>query len=167
MKRQIWLRQLMGFAIASLLGTVLHFLYVWLGEAVWIAPFSGVNESTWEHMKLLFWPMLLYAVVESFFFRLRADFWCVKARGILTGIILIPVLFYTYNGVIGTSPDFVNIAIFFVSVALSYVYETKQFKKGTAPCNKNAAIGTLLIIATLFAIFTFFPPSLEIFVSPV
>ncbi|MBR7099452.1 MAG: hypothetical protein IKC59_08555 [Clostridia bacterium] len=81
MKRSIGLWQLFGFAVTSLLGTLLHFLYEWLGEAVWIAPISGVNESTWEHMKLLFWPMLLYAIAESFFFRDRKDFWCVKLRG--------------------------------------------------------------------------------------
>ena len=68
MKRTVWLWQLFGFAVTSLLGTVLHFLYEWLGEAVWIAPFSGVNESTWEHMKLLFWPMLAFAAFERLFF---------------------------------------------------------------------------------------------------
>ena len=124
MKRSIGLWQLMGFAVTSLVGTVLHFLYDWLGEAAWIAPFSGVNESTWEHMKLLFWPMLLYAIVQSFFFRDREDFWCVKLRGTLLGLGLIPVLFYTYNGVIGKSPDWINVTIFFVAAALAYLYET-------------------------------------------
>ena len=128
MKRSIGLWQLMGFAVTSLAGTLLHFLYEWLGEATWIAPFSGVNESTWEHMKLLFWPMLLFAVVQSFFFHNRKEFWCIKLRGILLGLITIPVLFYTYNGVIGKSPDWLNITIFFVSAVVSYLYETRQFK---------------------------------------
>ena len=120
MKRSIGLWQLMGFAVTSLAGTLLHFLYEWLGEATWIAPFSGVNESTWEHMKLLFWPMLLFAVVQSFFFRDRGDFWCVKQKGVLLGLALIPILFYTYNGVIGKSPDWINIVIFFLSAAMAY-----------------------------------------------
>lgn len=54
MKRSIKLWQLWGFAVTSLGGTLLHFLYDWLDKPAWIAPFSGVNESTWEHMKLLF-----------------------------------------------------------------------------------------------------------------
>lgn len=112
MKRSIGFWQLIGFAVTSLGGTLLHFLYEWLDEAVWIAPFSGVNESTWEHMKLLFWPMFIYAIVQSFFFRDRENFWCIKLRGILLGLVLIPVIFYTYNGVIGKSPDWFNIAIF-------------------------------------------------------
>jgi hypothetical protein len=127
MKRSIGAWQLMGFAVTSFVGTLLHFLYEWLGKSVWIAPFSGINESTWEHMKLLFWPMFIYAAVQSFFFREREDFWCVKLRGIIAGLILIPVIYYTYNGVIGTSPDWMNIAIFFISAAATYIYETRLF----------------------------------------
>ena len=167
MKRSIKLWQLMGFAVTSLLGTLLHFLYDWLGEAVWVAPVSGVNESTWEHMKLLFWPMFLYAVVQSFFFREREDFWCVKLRGILMGIILIPILFYTYNGVIGRSPDWINIAIFFISGATAYLYETRLFVMDRLYCkNKKGAIAVLCVIAFLFILFTFRTPEIGIFKDP-
>lgn len=167
MKRSIGLWQLMGFAVTSLGGTLLHFLYDWLGGPVWVAPFSGVNESTWEHMKLLFWPMLIYTVVQSFFFRDRRDFFCVKTRGILLGLVLIPVLFYTYNGVVGKSPDWLNIAIFFISAAIAYIYEARLFKKEKICCNSpKAAIAVLAVIAVLFVVFTFYPPSLEIFRDP-
>ena len=167
MKRSIGLWQLWGFAATSFLGTVLHFLYDWLGGAVWIAPFSGVNESTWEHMKLLFWPMFLYAIVQSFFFRERGDFWCVKLRGTLLGLVLIPILFYTYNGVIGHSPDWINIAIFFISAAIAYLYETKLFKNEAITCkHPKLAIGALCVIALLFVIFTFATPELAIFKDP-
>lgn len=167
MKRSIGLGQLLGFAVTSLGGTLLHFLYEWLGEAKWIAPFSGVNESTWEHMKLLFWPMFLYAIVQSFFFRDREDFWCVKLRGILLGLILIPVIFYTYNGVIGRSPDWINIAIFFIAAAIAYIYETRQFKSSTTTCkNPKLAIALLCVIAVLFVVFTFATPEIAIFKDP-
>ena len=157
----------MGFAVTSLAGTLLHFLYDWLGEAKWVAPFSGVNESTWEHMKLLFWPMLFYAIAQSLFFSDRADFWCVKLKGILLGLSLIPILFYTYNGVIGRSPDWINIAIFFICAAIAYIYETKQFHKGAVHCkNKWLAIGVLCVIALMFVIFTFKTPRLGIFLDP-
>lgn len=167
MKRSIGPWQLLGFAVTSLGGTILHFLYDWLGEAAWIAPLSGVNESTWEHMKLLFWPMLLFAIVQSFFFRDREDFWCVKLRGILLGIILIPVIFYTYNGVIGRSPDWINIVIFFVCAAIAYIYETRLYNTNRLSCRspKWAKI-TLGAIALLFVIFTFLTPEIGIFKDP-
>ncbi len=157
----------MGFAVTSLFGTLLHFLYEWLGETALIAPISGVNESTWEHMKLLFWPTFIYAAVQSFFFRDREDFWCIKLRGILLGITLIPVIFYTYNGVIGKSPDWINIAIFFISAAATYIYETRQFNNGTAVCKKRGyALLSLCLIAALFIVFTFLTPELAIFRDP-
>lgn len=166
-QKSIGLWQLMGFAVTSLVGTVLHFLYEWLGDAVWIAPFSGVNESTWEHMKLLFWPMFLYAIVQSFFFKEEKSYWCIKLKGILFGIILIPILFYTYNGVIGKSPDWINIAIFFISAAATYIYETKLFKDENAGCKMpKLAIAALSVIALLFVIFTFATPEIGIFKDP-
>ena len=167
MKRSIGLWQLWGFAMTSFWGTVLHFLYDWLGGAVWIAPLSGVNESTWEHMKLLFWPMFLYAIAQSFFFKERGDFWCVKLRGTLLGLALIPILFYTYNGVIGHSPDWINIAIFFVAAAIAYLYETKLFKDEALTCKRpKLAIGILCAIALLFVVFTFATPEIAIFKDP-
>ena len=167
MKQKIRLWGLWGFAVSALLGTLLHYLYEWFNESIWVAPISGVNESTWEHMKLLFWPMLLFGIVQSFFFREREDFWCIKLRGILIGLALIPVLFYTYNGVIGKSPDWVNIAIFFVSAAIAYIYETRLFLSERIRCRSSRlAITALAVIALLFVVFTFKAPKLGIFLDP-
>ena len=166
MKRNAGLWQLVGFAVSTLGGTLLHFLYDWLGGAAWIAPLSGINESTWEHMKLLFWPTFIFAIVQSFFFRDREDFWCIKLRGILLGIGLIPVLFYTYNGVIGKSPDYINIAIFFISAAVAFIYEAYLFKCGIPCKGKTSPLLILAGVALLFVIFSFVQPPLAIFKDP-
>ena len=166
MKRSIGLWQLTGFGVTALGGTLLHFIYD-LTNSVLTAPFSGVNESTWEHMKLLFWPMFIYAIVQSFFFRDRDDFWCVKLKGILRGLVLIPILFYTYNGVVGRSPDWINISIFFISAAIAYIYETRQFNNKTTVCKSSKiALTILYIIAILFVLFTFVAPEIGIFKDP-
>jgi hypothetical protein len=159
----------MSFAVTALGGTILHFLYDWLGQAMWVAPFSGVNESTWEHMKLLFWPSFLFAILQSFFFREREDFWCIKLRGILTGLILIPVLFYTYNGAIAPSPDWLNIAIFFLSAAAASLQEARLFlaESTSRPgVSKRVAAAVLWGIGLLFILWTFFPPTLGLFRDP-
>jgi len=167
MKRSVGLWQLFGFAVTVLGGTLLHFLYEWLGEAVWIAPISGVNESTWEHMKLLFWPMLFFAVFQSFFFGKVEDFWRVKLKGILLGITLIPVFFYTYNGAVAKSPDWLNISFFFISAAGAYVFETRLFKSERTQCSsKKSSIAALTVIALLFVLFTFLTPKIGIFRDP-
>ncbi len=168
MKRNIHIWQLIGFVAVSIGGTLLHFLYDWTGST-YAALFSGINESTWEHMKLLFFPLFLFAVVEYFFVgKDYENFFCVKLRGTLLGLLLIPVIFYTLRGVIGTTPDFVNISIFFVSTALVFLYETKQFREGSKPgCPTRWAIGGLCLIAVAFWIFTFNPPEIALFRDPV
>ena len=167
MKRTVWTWEFFGFAVTSLMGTLLHFMYEWFDNAIWITPFSGINESTWEHMKLLFWPMFIYAIVQSFFFKDYEDFWGVKLRGTLLGLGLIPLIFYTYNGVIGKSPDFINIAIFFVSAAVAYIYETRGLKTPTeAKKFQKLSFAILCVIALSFVIFSFYQPDLEIFKDP-
>ena len=167
MKRSISLWQFLGFGVTALGGTLLHFLYEWLGKSPWIAPFSGVNESTWEHMKLLFWPMLAFAAAQSLFFGERKSFWCVKLRGILLGLLLIPVLFYTYNGAIGKSPDWINIAIFFVSTALAFLHLSHLLiRPPAAALSPVLPLTALALLALAFVLFTFLPPPLALFRDP-
>ena len=167
MKRQIWISEWIGFGVTAAGGTLLHFLYDLLGGAAWIAPLSGVNESTWEHMKLLFWPMFLFAIVQQRFYGDKRDFWCIKLRGMLTGLTLIPILFYTYNGVIGKSPDWINITIFFLSAAVAYLYEARLFYNKRLICPHPAgAFSLLCIIALLFILFTFRTPTIGLFRDP-
>lgn len=44
------------------LGVLLHFLYGWLPNPL-TALFAPVRESLWEHVKILFWPLLLAGFV--------------------------------------------------------------------------------------------------------
>lgn len=167
MKRDISLWQFAGFALTSLGGTLLHFLYDWTNESVLIAPFSGVNESTWEHMKLLYFPLFLFALIQSRFFKEYENFWCVKLVGILTGLALIPVLFYTYNGVFGKSPDWLNIAIFFISAAMAFLLETRLLKKDSLSCKRPCLAFVLIcLIGVLFVVFTFATPEILLFQDP-
>ena len=168
MKQRSVLWQWTGFAVATFGGTILHFLYDWTGGSILISPFSGVNESTWEHMKLLFWPLFLFAVVQRLFFRDQENYWCVKLAGILLGLILIPVLFYTYNGVFGKSPDWINIAIFYISAALVFLFEWRAFQKDRLPCrNPWLAFAALCLIGVMFVVFTFVPPQIPLFRDPI
>ena len=167
MKRSVSLWQLWGFAVTALGGTLLHFLYDWTNKSLIVAPFSGVNESTWEHIKLLFWPMFLFAIVQYFFFKDRDNFWSIKLFGTLVGMILIPILFYTYNGVIGRSPDWINITIFFVAAAVAYITETYLFKRDPAWNRGKLSFFVLVLIALLFLVFTFYTPEIALFKDPV
>ena len=167
MKRDISLWQLGGFSFTALAGTLLHFLYDLTGESVLAAPFSGVNESTWEHMKLLYFPLLIFALIQSRFFKEHKDFWCIKLIGTVIGLAFIPMLFYTYNGAVGKSPDWLNIAIFFIAAGAAYTYELYAERRGKLPrISARGAALILFAVAIAFVIFTFITPPLEIFKDP-
>ena len=167
MKHTFSLWQLAGFALTTLGGTILHFLYDWTGGSILIAPFSGVNESTWEHMKLLFWPLFLFALIQRLFFKGQENFWCVKLVEILLGLTLIPVLFYTYNGAFGKSLDWINIAIFYITALLVFLFEWWAFKKNWLQCkHPRLALVGICLIGMLFIVFTFAPPQIPLFQDP-
>ena len=128
MKRNVFLFEFAGFVLATALGTLLHFVFDWTG-AYALAPISAVNESTWEHMKILFFPMFLLAIAQSVFFKDYDGFWWVKLIGILVGVVSIPVLFHTVNGAFGKTPDWLNVIFFFLSAGLGYFVEYLLFKR--------------------------------------
>ena len=167
MKQRSILWQAAGFAAATFGGTILHFLYDWTGGSILVSPFSGVNESTWEHMKLLFWPLFLIALVQRRFFREQENYWCVKLAQILLGLTMIPVLFYSYNGVFGQSSDWINIAIFYSTAALAFLFERWAFKQNRHCKSPQLAFAAICLIGVLFAVFTFAPPQIPLFRDPV
>ena len=167
MKQRSILWQAAGFALTTLGGTFLHFLCDWTDGSILVAPFSGVNESTWEHMKLLFWPLFLFALVQWLFFREQKNSWCIKLAEILLGLVLIPVLFYTYNGVFGKSPDWINIAIFYITALLVFLFEWWTFKNDRLQCKyPRLAFASICLIGALFVVFTFAPPQIPLFQDP-
>ena len=167
MKRSDFWWQAGGFAAVTLLGTILHFLFDWTGECTIVAPFSAVNESTWEHMKLLFWPLFFLTLVQVPF-RAHPNYWGIKLSGALTGLLLIPILFYTYNGAIAKSPDWLNIAIFYISAAAALSLEYWAFRKcPSKDPHPIIAIAAFILLALFFVLFTFYPPHLPIFQDPI
>ena len=169
MKRSLSFWQLVGFVFTSVVGTLLHFLYEWTGESVIVGLFSAVNESIFEHMKLLFFPMLLFAFIEAKYIGEEYDnFWCAKLVGILVGVGLIPVIYYTYTGIFGVNADWFNIIIFFITAAISYMVETRIMESDRCSfIQPNLAKFILIIIAAVFIVFTFFPPKIPLFEDPI
>ena len=167
MKRNLLLWQFGGLTFATALGTILHFLLNWTGW-VFVAPISAVNDSTWEHMKILFFPMLIFALIQYPFFKEEAPgFWWIKWIGTLIGVGAIPILFYTYNGAFGKSPDWVNILFFFLAAGIGYYVEGVLFRKGFAPRLSFIPICLLVATAVAFSVFTFAPPQLPLFQDPI
>ena len=155
----------MGFIFTGAGGTLLHFLYDWTGQNPVVGAFSAVNESIWEHMKLLFFPMLVFSFIEySRVGKEYANFWCVKLLGTVLGMLAIPALYYTYTGALGIQADWFNIAIFYIVAGLVYWFETKWLQQGKTRCSKpKAAMGMLLLFGVIFVMLTYCLPNLPMF----
>ena len=168
MKKSLSSWQYTGFIFTAIAGILLHFAYNWSNQSPLLAPFAAVNESIWEHMKLLFFPMFVFALIENHFWGSEYDnFWCVKLIGITLGLLLIPTLYYTYTGAFGIMLDFINITIFFLTTAIVYSVETRIFESGhTCRISSRTAFIILCLIAFIFVVFTFFPPQIPLFEAP-
>ena len=82
--------------------TLLHFVYEWSGSAVIVGLFAPVNESVWEHIKLLFFPGLLFSVWDYFHASRRpASFLPARTAGLTAGMVRHSLLFYAYTALLG------------------------------------------------------------------
>lgn len=156
-----------GIIFVLITGSIAHFIYDWSGENALIGFWVPINESIWEHMKLCFFPMLLYSFYMIY--KLEPDYPCISSSsmfGVLLSTFLIPVLFYTYSGILGANYAIFDIGTFIVSVIISFVAVYKL----TLSC-KVASYETLfklliLILAMCFFIFTYHPLNIGIFAEP-
>ena len=170
MRRKLFFWELGGFLFVGVLGALLHFVYEWSGGSVLAACFSAVNESTWEHMKLLFAPLFLFSVVQVCLLgRNYPNLPAVRALSALTGVILIPVLFYTYTGILGRSVDWANIAIFYLADLAALALDFRLLSRGKFSSRWMQLLGLAALwgLAFLFVWCTFRPPSLPLWRDPV
>ncbi len=165
MKKSLKLWQIGGFVFTGTAGVLLHFLYDWSGQSIIVAPFSAVNESIWEHMKLLFFPMFVFALIEyKLIGKKFENYWCAKLVGTLTGLLLIPIIYYTYTGSLGVKADWFNVIIFFIAAGAGYCLENLLLKNNFNFCKSSfIAFIILCLIAVLFVVMTFVQPEIPLF----
>jgi len=158
---------IIGAIFTVILGTISHFVYDWTGGNFLAGLFFPVNESTWEHMKLLFFPMFIYTLIAGKW--MEEEYPCIynaMFTGILVGLVLIPTIFYTYTGVLGFNVDWLNIALYVVSVLAAYYVVYRVAQKCTGKDSKVLRY-VMYALVLAFMIFSVYPPSLGLFVSPV
>ena len=165
-------KKLRNYIIFSLvfefiLGTLLHFTYNLSGNSLFVASFSAINESTWEHLKLVFFPMLITTIIGLIYLgKTRPNILCARTFGMVTSMFFMVTFFYTYSGVVGNNYAIIDIISFFVSVSLgeyvSYKILTSYFK-----CKDKASITVLIVLLVSFILFTYITPELGIFKDPV
>ncbi len=167
MKKNLFGITLAGIVFVTLAGAFLHFVYELSGNTFIAGLFCSVNESTWEHLKLLFFPYLLYAVVEFFLLKREGIFFS-KAVGACAGMFFIVAFFYTYTGVIGRNFAPLDVASFTAGVFVAFFTDYKMIKTDRFKAFSLNLAGILyfIIMAVLFFVFTVYPPDIPLFEPP-
>lgn len=149
-------------------GTLLHFVYGWSGENRLVGLISPVNESVWEHTKLLVIPVTVVGVLEMVLLHdVRRIAWATLAEAIL-GAMAILAVFYTYTGALGVGPILWVDITSFVLVVAGGQWLHRRVLLSSASAVPPAAISllALLMLLVLYAIWTVTPPDLPVFQAP-
>lgn len=162
--------QIVETVLIIILGVILHFLYDWTSKNKFVATFSAVNESTWEHLKLAFFPILLFGIVDFIFVRPYTNNVVLATTiALFSSITMITMLFYVYLGVLGKNIDIINISIFVIAVIISkYI----SFRIMLMPNFENIyyillSAYFIYLTAFCFVVFTFAPPKINLFRDPI
>ena len=162
-------KNITAIIVISLFGVLGHFLYEWTNENTVIGLFFPVSDSIWEHLKLIFFPSAIFFAFEYLLSEEKPQNYISSAiKGIFCGMISVVTLYYTFTGIIGKNIDFVNILIFFVAVIVTVssrnkaIFENRCFSMG---CNA-VIIGIFILTAFFFMLWSYNPPSLNIFMPP-
>lgn len=158
-----------GCLATILAGIILHDLYDLSSHSLWVGLFSATNESVWEHMKLVFFPLTAYFLFEII--RLGKKIPALStasAWGILSGTFVIPVLFYTYTGILGRHVLAVDIAIFLLGILLGFYVQDRIVRRESfhaLPPAEDPFLpwGLVILTCLCFFVFTFRPPDLPLF----
>jgi hypothetical protein len=160
--------ELTGIAFIFFTGSAFHFIYEWSGYRKIVALFGAVNESTWEHLKLAFWPGLLFAFLEYPFIGNQVkNFWAGKSVGLIAMPTIIVIIFYSYTAIFERNYLAADIGSFFVAVALGQLLSYTVMTSSHLPqITRWLGILTIVALTICFSLFTYFPPRVFLFKDP-
>jgi hypothetical protein len=161
--------ELAGTVFIVIIGTILHFTFELSDNQPVVGVFSAVNESVWEHLKLGFWPALVWALIEYRYIKKSTNnFFFAKTVGIYIIPIVIPILFYSYTAVLGESVLAIDILTFVVAIIVGQLvsYKLLTYRELPDMLNKISLVA-LVLLGVAFVLFTFYPPHMPLFRDPV
>ncbi len=150
--------------VASLLGSAMHFLYDFF-PSFFTALISPINESPWEHLKLLYFPTLLAAFYLTRSAKCKCCLWSAFFLASLAMPLFLLATYYTLVH-FGLDSTAVDIGLFFVTMFLGF-YLAYRLRES----EKLASIGgyllmLLILYGAALVLFTFAAPDLPVFRSP-
>lgn len=158
-----------GIFVVCILSIPLHFLYGWLGENPIVGMFTPINESIWEHLKLVYWPLLIwwalgYAIAGK---KINWPKWLVAGTtAILLSMVIITSWYYVWTGGLATESSIIDIGSLFLAVPIAQLVGIHIYRV-LKPGKFYSILACLLLLAFagMFIYFSFSPPELPIFIS--
>jgi hypothetical protein len=161
--------EIAGVIFIIAFGTTLHFWFAWTDYWRPMALIAAVNESTWEHFKMAFWPGFLFALIEYRFLKEDShNFIFAKFTGLLAMPIITVILFYGYTSLTGTHLLWVDVIIFILSIVggqwVSLILLTRL--GDTQPKLQVLGISGLAVMVAAFSLLSYFPLKNFLFEHP-
>jgi hypothetical protein len=150
-----------------MVGAALHFTFELSGNNPIVGAFSAVNESVWEHLKLAFYPTLLFSLIEFIpLHRVANNFVFAKTASVYLMVGIIPAIFYSYTAFTGESIFAVDFSSFIFAVIIGQILSYKLLTYRSLS-RKLIPISLVLfvILLVMFVVFTFYPPQVQIFMD--
>ena len=116
--------EILGLVFSIIVGTIGHFLYQWSNNNNFIGFLFSKDESVFQHLKLGITPIFMWTIIEFFTFNFSMLFFA-KFVSILAFVFTSLFLYYGYKFVIKKIILFLDILIFYISLAGSYIVSIK------------------------------------------
>lgn len=149
---------------AAVLGCGLHFLYDILPNAL-VAVFAPINESPWEHLKLLFWPTLIAAGVLAWKSRNREGTW---SAFFLAELVMPLALLSVFAALVATGADSVvaDILLYFLTMFGGFFLAYRLRNNGTVERFGGFLLMFVILYGSMLILLTFAAPDAALFRSP-
>ena len=160
---------LIGIPVLFIIGSMMHFLYGWTGNNEFIGFFAPVNESIWEHIKLIELPIIawwcLYCMIGGASGQLDYDKWLTGGLvALVTGMVTMPLIFYFYTQAFGVEFLVVDILIVLVNLILGQLLGLHIYRHGKGiPAYIVMIIFAGIVLLMMW--WTYNPPRLPIFMD--
>ncbi|MCT4687291.1 DUF6512 family protein [Vallitalea sp.] len=162
--KKVIIAEIVSAIAIILVGSLFHFLYEWT-ECTLIGVFSPVNESEWEHIKIMFYPVILVSIIEYFFIRYVVNnFVFAKAVSALVFIGTTYLLIFLYEYIFGEGEMVLHVVTYiigaFVGQLVSYII--LKSPKGNN-CKNLIGYYIFLFLFLIITLFTFRPLQCDFF----
>jgi hypothetical protein len=156
-----------GALFMVLVGSALHFVFVWTGGWRPVALIAAVNESIWEHLKLAFWPGLFWALLPQRGYDLHVrERLAAKGTTLALTAVMIVVVFKSYTAILGRNLLLLDIGTFVLAVfAGQIVFACLAIRGLRGPVLRTLGLTLLIMQLLAYAFFTFYPPDFWLFVD--